>query len=59
MFFIVLLLVLVELVKSSNVGLIAYFEGDCPAGWQAYLGLQGRFAFGEGGGYVRGATGGR
>eukprot|EP01084_Bolivina_argentea_P071915 130645_1 len=33
---------------GSNVGLIGYFDGDCPDGWEEYIDLRGRFALGAG-----------
>jgi len=44
--------------KATDVGQIAYFEGDCPDGWENYIHGQERFILGAGGGYTLGSTGG-
>ena len=44
--------------SAEDVGMIAYFEGDCPKGWEPYTHAQGRFVLGSSPTYPLASTGG-
>ena len=48
MFIIICFCILFRVSTPIQIGLIAYFEGDCPNGWKAYIPAQGRTIIGEG-----------